>query len=132
MDLGSSAVGIFPRSESSHGNAPGIGLLPFLSVFPDGEFQPFRKGVYHRESHSVEPSGNLVGFVIELAPRMKHREYHFCGGFPRGWVLIHGNAPAVVLYGNAVIRMDGYFHVVAYARQGFIQGVVHNFVNQVV
>jgi hypothetical protein len=47
-------------------------------------------------------------------------------------VEVNRNTTSVVLYGDRVVFVDGYFNVVAIAGESFVDRVVHNFINQVV
>ena len=63
---------------------------------------------------------------------MKHGHHHFSGGlFFRG-VHVHGNAAAVVDHGDAVVVVHGDVDLVAVARHRFVDGVVHDFPDQMV
>jgi hypothetical protein len=45
---------------------------------------------------------------------------------------VHGYTAAVILNGDTVVFVDAYVYFGAVAGQGFVNGVVHHFVNQVV
>jgi len=80
----------------------------------------------------VEAAGNLIGAGIELAAGVEAGHDHLHRGQVFARVQVHGNAPAVVFYGDAVIRMDGDLDFVAMPAHGLVDGVVHHFINQVV
>ena len=48
------------------------------------------------------------------------------------FVLIDGNASAIVAHGDGVVLTDNHFNVVAETRQGLVDGVVNDFAHQVV
>ena len=47
-------------------------------------------------------------------------------------VLVNGNTASVVLYGDGVVFVDGYFNMGAVARHSFVDRVVDSFVDEVV
>lgn len=80
----------------------------------------------------MQTARHLVGTFVELASGMEHGHDDFQGRFLFLGVEVHGDTAAVILYGNGVVFVDGYFDVVAVAGHGFVDGVVHHFVYQVV
>ncbi len=109
-----------------------VGLLPHLAVAPDLQIQPVRQCVDHRDAHTVQSARNLVALVIELAARVEHRHHHLGSGLLLGRVHVHGNAPTVVHYGDAVVFVHFDVDLVAIARQGLVHRVVYDFPDQVV
>ncbi len=132
MHFGPRAFRVSRRFERALGDTPLVALAPFLAVAPDREGEPFRERVHHGHTHAVQAPRDLVGLLVELAARVKYGEHHFRRGFPRLGMDVHGDAPSVVLDGDAVVRMDGHFDPVAVAREGFVESIVHHLVNEMV
>src|SRR5262249_31162096 len=55
-----------------------ISLSPHAPVAPDLDLEPFTERVDHGDTDSVQPAGDFVGRVLELATRMKHGQHDFC------------------------------------------------------
>ena len=103
-----------------------------LAVPADLHLQVFGQGVDHRDADAVEAAGDLVGAGVELAAGVQAGHDHLHRGQILAGVQVHGNAPAVVLHGDAVVRMDRDLDFVAMPAHGLVDGVVHHFVDQVV
>ena len=80
----------------------------------------------------MQTAGHLVAAAAEFAAGVKHRVHHFQRGPPGLGLDVHGDAAAVVGDGNGVAGVDGDGNVLAVARQGFINGVVHDLIDQMV
>jgi hypothetical protein len=95
-------------------------------VAADREAQPFRERVHHGDAHAVQPAGNLVRVVVELAPGVKLGHHHLGTGAPFFVVRVQLGryAPAVVHDADRVVGMDGDRDLVAEARQRLVHGVV--------
>ena len=91
-----------------------------------------RQGVHARHAHAVQTAGNLVGTLVELTAGVEHGHDNFQGRLVHLLVLVDGNATAVVLNGDTVIFVDGYFNVGAVAGHGLVDGVVDGLIDQVV
>ena len=63
---------------------------------------------------------------------MEHGHDDLQGRLVHFFVLVDGDASSVVLHGDGVIFVDGDFYVGAVACHGFVDGVVHRLVDQVV
>ena len=108
----------------------------FLLVdFPVAEYlrrHVGRQGVDARHTYAVQTARHLIGTFVELTSGMEHGHYNFQRRFLFLGVEVYGDTAAVILYGNGIVFVDGYFDVVAVAGHGFVDGVVHHFVYQVV
>ena len=130
--LGAPALGLAGDGQGRRGLTPLVALVIDLAVPADLHLQVGGQGVDHRDADAVEAAGDLVGAGIELAAGVEAGHDHLDRGQVFAGVQVHGNAPAVVLYGDAVIRMDGDLDVVAMPAHGLVDGVVHHFIDQVV
>ena len=119
--------------------------LHILGLVPPAEFhlvnvaapvylhlQPLREGVDHAGAHAVKAAGNLIAPAAEFSARVEHGIHHLQGGLARLLLHIHGDAPPVVGDADHVPRLDGDGDVAAEARQGFVDGVVHDLIDQMV
>ena len=114
------------------GFAAGVFLLVDFTVAKDLRGHVGRKCVDARYAHAVQSAGHFVGAFVELAACVQHGHDDFQGRFLFLLMEVDGDASAVVLDGDGVVGVDGYFDVVAIACHGFVDGVVHHFVDQVV
>ena len=129
-NLGAGMVGLAHDGHFLGDVAPGKLHFIDLSVFVDPDPQPFRQGVDNGGAHTVQTAGNLIAAAAKFAAGVEHRVNHLQSG-PAGLGLnVHGNAPAVIGDGDGIPGIDGYGDVLAVACQGFINGVVYDFVDQ--
>ena len=80
----------------------------------------------------MQTAGNRVGFLVEFAARVENGQHHFDGGLLLRLVHVDGNAAAVVDDGDRVVDVDGDIDVLAETRERFVDGVVDDFVNEMV
>src|SRR5918999_4341878 len=78
----------------------------------------------------MEPAGNFVRSLVELAAGVELGEHDFGSGNFFGGMNVDRNSSAVVDDRNAVIDVNGDFDRVAMAHKGFINRVINNFVYQ--
>ena len=112
--------------------SPGEFHLVNLTVLMHPHPEPLAQGVYHRGAYAVKAAGHLVAAAAELSAGMEHGVNHFQGR-PSGLGLnIHGDTTAVIGDGDGVTRVDGDGDMLTVPCQGLVDGVVHDFVHQVV
>ena len=110
--------------------APGKLHFVDVPVFVDPDPEPLGQGVDNGRAHAMKAAGDLIAAAAELAAGMKHGVHHFQGR-PAGLGLdIHGDTTTVVGNGDGIAGIDGNGDVLAVPGQGFINGVVHDFVDQ--
>ncbi len=80
----------------------------------------------------METAGHLVRIVVELAAGVQYGQSHLGRRLPFGGVHVGGDAATVVGHGYRTVQVNGHPDVVAVAGKGFIDGIVDDFVNQVV
>src|SRR4030042_6490636 len=112
--------------------SPLINLMINLPVPSYLQVNKFGEGVDHREPHPMETSGDLVAAVIKFASRVEFGHYNIDSRTILFLVEIDGNAPAVISDGNAVIDMNDHVDLGTISLQGFINAVIHQFMNQMV
>ena len=113
-------------------HAARVMLAVALPVAPHGDGEPLGKGVDAGDAHAVQAAGHLVASVVEFAAGVEDGHDHLNGGHVLLGMDVHGNAAAVVAYGDAVVGMQGHRDAVTEAGHGFVDGVVHHFVDKVV
>ncbi len=80
----------------------------------------------------MEPAGDLVGVLVELAARVEYGHHHLDGRLPFGRVHLDRDAPAVVGDGDRVVFVDRDLDVVAVAGERLVDRVVDDLVDEVV
>ena len=88
--------------------------------------------IHHRHTHTVEAAGKFVILATELAARMEAREDEFDAGQLFNGVQVHRHAAAVVGDFNGLVGMEDDLQRFGVASKGFVDGVVDDFVNQMV
>ena len=132
MDLGPGAVGGAHDLQLRGLVALGEGLAVHLLILLDLHVQLFGQGVDDGDPHAVETPGDLVPAAAELTAGVEHGQGQLDPGLLLFVVHPRGDAPAVIGDGDAVVLFDDDVDVLAVTGQGFVDGVVHHFVNQVV
>ena len=80
----------------------------------------------------METAGNLIAAAAEFTTGVEHRIDNLQRGPSRLGLDIHGDTAAIIGDSDGVALVDGNGDFRAEARQGFINGVVHDLVNQMV
>ena len=80
----------------------------------------------------MEAAGHLIAAAAEFSSRVQDGENYLQGGPPSLGLDVHRDAAAVVGNGDGVPGIDGDGDVGAVARQGLVDGVVHDLVYQMV
>ena len=108
------------------------GLLVLVAVAAHVDGEPLGAGVDHRSTHAVQAAGHLVAGVLaaELAAGVQDGVNDGDGGQAGVGLNVHRDAAAVIRDLNDVVFQDLDLDVVAVAGQCFIDGVVHDLVDQ--
>jgi len=80
----------------------------------------------------VEAAGDLVRILIEFSTGVQDGHDDFCGGSAFLWMNINGNAAAVIADGDRAILMNRDGDLRTEARQGLVDGVIHDLEHHVV
>ena len=80
----------------------------------------------------MEAAGNLVAASAELAAGMEDGVNDLQSGLAGLGLDVHGDAAAVVHHGDGITLVDLDDDVGAVARQGLVDGVVHDLIHQMV
>ncbi|MPM70900.1 hypothetical protein SDC9_117861 [bioreactor metagenome] len=131
-DLGAVGVAFSYHGEGLGNRAPGKLHLVYLSVLVDLHLQPFRQGVHHRGAHAMEAAGDLIAAAAEFSAGVEDGKHHLQGGLACLLLDIHRDAPAVVHNRDDISRQNAHRDIVAVPGQRLVDGVVHNFVYQMV
>ena len=97
----------------------------------DFRHQEVAEGVYAGDAHAVQAARHLVAVFVELAAGVQHGKHHLEGAPVLFLMHAGGDAAAVVLHADGVVREYLYVHVRAEAGHGLVYTVVHHFVHQV-
>ncbi len=80
----------------------------------------------------MQSARDFVALAVELAASMQGGEDHFDGRFPLGGMDVDRDAASIVADGGRAIGVHDDLDVLAIASQGFVDAVVHHFVDAVV
>ena len=94
--------------------------------------QPFGKGVDNARAHAVQTAGDLIASAAELTSRVQHGIDDLERGAARLRLNVDRDTAAVIDNGDGVALVDRYLDLRAVARKRLVDGVIHNFVNEVV
>ena len=131
-DGGAGVLGFLQFLEVVAGHTQVEGLHVAVAVAGDLDGELLRQRIDHRRPDAVEAAGDLVAAVAELSAGVEDGEHQ---GHRRDFlhgVLLDGNAAAVVGDAHAAVVEQGDIDLVAVTGQGLVDGVVHDFVDQVV
>ncbi len=130
--LGTRFVGLANDGHLLGHVAPGELYLVDIAVLVDPDLHPFGEGVDHAAANAVKAARDLISAAAELAAGVEHGVYHLQGGTSGLGLDVHGDAPAIVGDLDDVAGQNVHRDVLTVTRQGLINGVVHDLVDQVV
>ena len=114
----------------------GMSLLIFLLIdFPVAKHLRKHVGgerIHARNAHTVQTAGHFIRTLVELTAGMQHRHHHLQRTHALFFVDVDGNAATVVLHYDGTVLANRHFDVGAIAGQGFVDGVIHRFIDQMV
>ena len=104
----------------------------FFAVAPDGELEPARQRVDHRDADAVQAAGHLVGILVEFSAGMQlgHDDLGRRDAF--ALVDVGRDAAAVVAHGHRAVGVERDHHLVGEAGKRLVDGVVDHLVDHVV
>ena len=103
-----------------------------LSAGTDFDRQPFGQGIYDRSAYAVQAARYFIASAAEFSAGMQNGEYDFHRVHARLVIDTCRNTAPVIRNRNGFIFIDGHFDVRAETGQRFIDGVIHNFIDQMV
>ena len=131
---GDSRARVVGRADDRHllrDLAAGEFHLVDAAVFVDLHRQPFGQRVDDARADAVQTAGNFVSAAAELAARVQHGIDDLERGTARLRLNVDRNAAAVIHNSDGVALVDRHLNFRAVARERFVDGVIHNFVDEV-
>ncbi len=112
-------------------NSLPVAVLIDLSALPHLHGHVLRKCVHDRRSDAVEAAGGCIRLIVEFAAGMERCEHN---ALRRHTLFMHinGDAASVVGHRAGPVRLQRHLDGVAKACEVLVDGVVHNFIDQVV
>ena len=103
-----------------------------FAVAPDGELEPARQRVHHRDADAVQAAGDLVGILVEFSAGMQlgHDDLGRRNAF--AFMDVGRDAAAVVDHGHRAVGVERDRHLIGEARERLVDGVVDHLVDHVV
>ena len=102
-----------------------------IAVFIDSGAKPLRQCVNNRCANAMQTTGNLITATAELTAGVKNSENNFQCGLTGLGLDIHGDTTAIVGNGDGVAGIDGHSDVLTVTCQSFVDGVIHDLIDQV-
>ena len=106
-----------------------IFLLVNLSVAKNLRRHMLRKGIYARNTDTVQTAGDLVRAFIKLTAGVKYGHNHFQRASVLFRVHIYGDTATIVLHNDRIVRANRDFNVRTIACQRLIYGVVDRLID---
>ncbi len=134
VDLGAFAGAGAHLAQEADGFAFAVVLLPGVAVAPDLDVEGFGQGVDAGDADAVEAARDFVVGGVEFAAGVEHGEDDLDGGHGDAvdGLVVDGDAAAVVDDGDGVVDVDGDVDAGGVAAERFVDGVVDDFVDEVV
>ncbi|RPK46181.1 hypothetical protein EES39_13935 [Streptomyces sp. ADI92-24] len=107
-------------------------LAPAVPAVAHLRLHPCRQGVDHGHAHAVQTAGDGVAAAAELAARVQHRQYDLQGRLALGRHDVHRDATPVVDDPDPAVGQDRHVDAVRVPREGLVDRVVDDLVDQVV
>ena len=127
---GSSFRGLAHHRELGEFLSAGEFLAIDLSVAPAHlHHEVLGKGVHRGDTHAVEASGHFVPAFPEFRAGVQGGEDELHRVDPRLGVDSHGDSPAVIPHGNALIFVDDDIDFRAEAGEGLVHSVIHDLID---
>ena len=103
-----------------------------LAVLMHLHGQPFGQRVDDARADAVQAAGDLIAPAAELAARVQDGKDDLERGTSGLRLNVHGDAAAVIDDGDGVVGIDLHGDVRAVAREGFVDGVIDDLIDEVV
>ena len=103
-----------------------------FAVGIDVDIEPCGQGVYNGRTYTVETAGYFISAAAEFTACMQYGEYNLQSGNAFLVVDAYRDTTTVIQYGNGVVGVDGNSDFCTEACQGFVHGIIHDFVYQMV
>jgi hypothetical protein len=90
--------------------------------------RPNGQRVYDGSAYAVQTARKFIAARAEFTSGVKNGEYDLGRRNSKLFINTAGNASTVILNGNASVRVKRHVHLIADARHRFVDGVIHDFV----
>ena len=100
------ALGVADGLERRHRDAVAELHEMLFAVAPDGELEPARQRVDHRDADAVQAAGDLVGILVEFSAGMQLGHDDLGGGDAFALVDVGRDAAAVVVHGHRAVGVE--------------------------
>ena len=90
------------------------------------------KRIDARNADTMQTARHFVRTFVELTAGVQHRHHHLQGAHAFFFVDVNGDTASVVLYNDRIVLANHHINVGAETGQGFVDGVIHRFINQMV
>ena len=94
--------------------------------------QPLAQSVDDGRAHAVQAAGDLITAAAELAAGVEHGIHDLQSRTSGLGLDVHGDTTAVVGDGDGVAGIDGHGNMLTVSGQRFVNGVVHDLIDEVV
>ena len=134
---GDDRSGLFERAVTQHLQgmvclASGIFLMMDLSFPVDRYFQFFRKRIHDGCADTVQTAGYFISAAAEFSAGMQFGKYQFHGGYAFFGADARRDPASVIFHGDGIIRIDRHMNFRTVSSQGFVHGIVHDLIDQMV
>src|SRR5690242_13382010 len=104
-----------------------------MAVAPDLEVELVRERVHAAHAHAVQSARDFVVRGVEFSARVQRGEHDLRGGkfFSAHYHVINGDPAAIIDDGDGVINVNGDFDLGGVTGKRFVNGIVHDFVDEV-
>ncbi len=102
-----------------------------LAVAPDGQLEPARQRIDHRDADAVQAAGDLVGVLVEFPAGVELGHDDFGGGHAFALVDVGRNAAAVVADGAGTVGIEPHDDFLGVAGKRLVDGVVDDLIDHV-
>ena len=93
------------------------------------DFHPFGKRIDAGDTHAVQSAGDLICVVVKFAACVKNGHYDFDRRFSL-FVHVNGNTASIVGNPDAVVGLNGDFHMAGKSCKRFVDTVIDRFIDQ--
>ena len=131
-DLRAGLVGLANDAHFLRDIATGKFHFVDAAVFVNPHPQPLAQSVDDGRAHAVQAAGDLITAAAELAAGMEHGIHDLQSRAPGLGLDVHGDTTAVVGDGDGVAGIDGHGNMLTVSCQRFVNGVIHDLIDQVV
>ena len=122
----------FALFQGSVGDTIGETLAPNESLATNLDLEAARQGVHHGAADTVQSTGNGIPAAAEFSTGVQHRQDDLNGRTALCLVNVDGDSATVVFDANGAVGQNANINCVAVPRQGFVDGVVNDLIDQVV